>query len=1218
MKKRFIIIDHSLQDLQGHHYECSVSVANAVQKYGFTPIIVANKNLSPSLHPPGIKVISEFEVDWFDNSTKKITGIKKYLHNINQLLKGFHGENLGRDYQEKIKYKIFTLKTTNPKISIFLEKVEGSLFRFKQRWKKDIQLVKNIPFSHTLWGIIKIITGLIKFTFNTVIITANKILAKVIRVNHKSFKESLETIIKQLEFTPEDHIFIHTIGIRQIEDLLFILKEQNRPQLPHYHIMLRRDIDDNLVKNAQGLGIKYCLNLFYQSQLYPQKVEFYTDTQELVNRYNRLSKVRLKLIPVPFRQEILAENIAEKTDNNPIHLVYLGDARIEKGYLHLPQIVKDLWDNYLSTNKLKITIQSNFNIHSGEAGILASRLELETYPQDKVTLIKNPLTPSAYYQLLNSADLLVIPYDSVSYRYRTSGVLTESLAAGKPVVVPENTWLANQIDDSRGVTYKHPQEISQGIVKIIENLKAYQDNAEKFRFQWLNKNSPDNLIQSLLLPLPLMDSQQDLSGKKIEEKLIFNLPHLLLVVDGDKLLSLEINQQLILSSIEFLSSQNCQLSMIVYFLEDKSNNYCKQYLQDSVNDLLLFYNVSNVFCLFKNPYPSFLSTLDKEKYLVSVYQHQSNFTRYLIDINSVDINDYVSDFFSLQTIDAIILDSIASQVLVNNIFEKDILKGINVVCQVSELFSYQSAINNNSDIDNLELNQELSLFSQVNQILVTQSHYGASLINYHPHLQTHQLPSFNLLNSQEKIIKKTKLNSFIWGKYQSNYERILTQVLLKNQTLEISRERNGITTNQENYFHKRIAIFYPWEDILERKSGASKRVGLLIDYLQQKGYDVWLFTTGKARDLCLNNIRYTFYEQFDNNLSLVREIYSQIYSSFSHLNFFNSLTNTEISSWEKISQANLTEIMTDWRLSMYYQYRGDRTFEREVKKVINWADIVMVEYPFWLNIISPICQEANVKLIVTAHDIICEQISKDNPLYYILLAEEITNLKRCDRIVTVSENEQKFLKKFKINSIVISNPVALEKKKEIIDDSAREKYMKTHTWLKENYCLFVGSEHFPNREAVNKIKLIAKQYQQEKLFPECKFIVIGSCCQSEKNGNFIALGKVETELLTMAYQEANLILAPILHGTGSSLKIIEAMSFSKVILGTNLAFRGYPIKHNIHGLIEDNLMLYPQLIADCLKVNYQEKMDNISKNAFNLAQEYDYQYLYQRYEKIWH
>ncbi len=1210
--KRFIIIDHSLQDLQGHHYECSVSVADAIKKYGFLPLIVAHKNFPPSLYPQGIEVISEFEVDWFNNSTRQVKGIKKSLKYIHNLLTNFSFENLTKDYREKIEYKIFTIKTTKAKLSLFLEKVEGSLLRFRQGWKQDIQLVKNIPFSHTVWRIFKIILGLIKFTFNIILTIVNRLLDKVIRVNHKSFKESLETIIKQLQLTPEDHIFIHTISIEQIEDLLLLLKSQNISQLPHYHLMLRRDIDDNLVKNAQGIGIKSCFDLFYQSQLYPEKVEFYTDTQELVNRYNSLSTVRLKLIPVPFRQEILTENIVKKSSNKPIHLVYLGDAREEKGYLHLPQIVQDLWADYLSTNKLKITIQSNFNINSGETGILASRLQLETYPEDKVTIIKNPLTPSAYYQLLNSADLLVIPYNNVSYRYRTSGVLTESLAAGKPVIVPENTWLANQIDDSRGVTYQHPQEISQAIIKVINNLKTYQENAEAFRVNWLKQNSPNNLIKTLLSPLPLVNKQQDLKIDNVENKLLLNQRHLLLVIDGDKLLTLENNQQLLLSYMEFLSSQNVQLSLIVYSLKNNSNSHNKNHWQDSVNDLVFCYNLTNIWCLFKNSYPSFLSSLDKDKYLLNLYQQNHTLTRYLIDINSLDVNNYLVEYFSNQNIDAIVLDSIASKVLVNKIFENKSLKRINIVCQVSELFSYQSAIINNIDVDLQELNQELSLFSQVNSILLSQSHYGEKLVNSHPHLQIYKLPPYNLLNGEEKLIKKTKVNPSIWGKYQSNYERILTQVLLKEKIQEINSEITDITISKKNEVKKRIAIFYPWDDILDRKAGASQRVGLLIDYLQLKGYDVWVFTTGKERDLLLDGIRYTFYEQFENNLSLVREIYSHIYSNFSTLNLCNHSLNSPVS----ISE-NIPQIMTDWRLSMYYQYRGDRTFEMKVKKVINWADIVFLEYPFWSNIITPICQEANVKLIVTTHDIICEQIAKNNPLYNILLAEEVANLKRCDRIVTVSEEDQKFLGKYDINSIVIPNPVAIKKKKKIIDESLREKYFNTYTWLDENYCLFVGSGHFPNIEAVNKIKIIAQEYQQGKYSPECKFIIIGSCCQPEKEDNFIALGKVDLDLLTIAYQEANLILVPMLHGTGSSLKIMEAMSFSKVILGTNLAFRGYPVENKVNGLIEDDLTSYPEIVADCLNENNRENMNKIGKNAFKLAQKYDYQYLYQNYEQLY-
>ena len=56
--KKFIVIDHSLCNLQGHHYECSLSVAEAAAREGYEPIIITNKIFPQSLKPDNIKVIS--------------------------------------------------------------------------------------------------------------------------------------------------------------------------------------------------------------------------------------------------------------------------------------------------------------------------------------------------------------------------------------------------------------------------------------------------------------------------------------------------------------------------------------------------------------------------------------------------------------------------------------------------------------------------------------------------------------------------------------------------------------------------------------------------------------------------------------------------------------------------------------------------------------------------------------------------------------------------------------------------------------------------------------------------------------------------------------------------------------------------------------------------------------------------------------------------------
>jgi len=1189
--KKFIIIDHSLQDLQGHHYECSLSVAEAAQRRGYKPVIIANKKFSSSLYPDNIEVISVFKVDWFNNSTQPLNIFQKQLKRYINNQENSSFVNGIKYYQEKINYQIFKLKLTQPKTRGILDKIEGSLFRLSKWIKKDINLIKNIPFTHTLWGILKIIWGVTRFSFKITKKVIDKIIKKLVNIESNSFIESFRQIINSLKLTPNDHVFIHTLSIEQLEVILYFLQGKELNNLPQYHIMLRRDIDDNLVKNAEGIGIKACLSQFYQCQLFPKKVKFYTDTPQLVTRYNSLSPVKLIEIPVPFRQEILQKNNISKIENKPLHLVYLGDARIEKGYLYLPPIVADLWENYLVTKKIRITIQSNFNINSGEKGILASRLQLEEYPQDMVKVIKNSMTTEEYYQLLISADLLIIPYDINSYRHRTSGVLTESLAAGKPVIVPANSWLASQLDESRGGIYQNPEDISKTILKVINNISEYQKNAEKFSINWRKKHSPDSLIDCLLTEVNFKDNSVISLDNKKEKINLVTSPKLLMIIRGDSLLTLDINGQIILSHLQYLSECNYQLLLIIYSLDTSSSEKEKNKFSHSIKSILNQDKFKEIWFLYSQNSPQLINGLDKEKYFSNVYHNQITFTRKLIEVNSLFIPDSLINYLQKENLDTIFIDSIIGE----NIVNKLALNNLPIICQVSDLLSYKSAIENNQNIDNNEWEMELNLFSKVKVILVKNKHQGEKLISYNPSLVAYNLPSFNNLVSESRFINNSKIINFIWGKNKLEYQQII------NNALKITLGNKMIKNNLSQGGEK-IAIFYPWGDILERKAGASQRVGLLIDYLQEKGHSVWLFTVGEEKDLILDNVRYSFYDQNFEDLGLINQVYTNSYNS---LVTINSLTEFETNNHQnnQIFTNNFQEISEDWRLSMYNQFTFDDNFKKSITNIIDWADIVILEYPFWAKIVSKICQEKNMNLIITAHDILCQQVSKNSPIYQILLAEEISSLKTANKVICVSKEDQQFLSQWGINSKVVSNPVNIN----LSVINHQEKYFNLYPWLTENYCLFVGSGHFPNIEAVKEIKKIANNYQGNT----CKFIIIGSCCLPENNDYFISLGKVDLELLTIVYQQAKLILAPMLSGTGSSLKIMEAMSFNKVILGTKIAFRGYDIINKTHAIIEDNLTQYPAIISQLLTKN--KDLNFIGNNAKKLAQNYDYKELYQDY-----
>ncbi|WP_198648472.1 glycosyltransferase family 4 protein [Cyanothece sp. BG0011] len=390
-------------------------------------------------------------------------------------------------------------------------------------------------------------------------------------------------------------------------------------------------------------------------------------------------------------------------------------------------------------------------------------------------------------------------------------------------------------------------------------------------------------------------------------------------------------------------------------------------------------------------------------------------------------------------------------------------------------------------------------------------------------------------------------------------------------------------------------------DILERKSGASKRVGLLIDYLKSQSYQVWLFTTGDAQDFRQNGVHYTYYQQSYQDYCLVNDLYKDAYQSwFDALNFETDQNHQ--------TSENL-ESSEHWLPWIYYQYRFDSGFINYVKKLAKWADTVILEYPFWALTVGDICQQYQTQLIITAHDILAQQLDQNTLLGKIALTEEIKALQQADNLICVSQDDRAFLKQYHLSSLVIPNPVDINQE---TDEKSMEHLSLNK--IKQPFCLFVGSRHDPNIEAVKIIQQIAKDFASQYRDLVCQFVIVGSCWEPEEKHNFLAKGRVSDQELSALYYRANLVLSPILSGTGTSLKTVEAMAYGKVVLGTTIAFRGYPVTSGEQCIICDRLDEYGPLIAQWL--NNSQKKKNIAKNAQAFAKNYDYRHLYSSYKQL--
>jgi glycosyltransferase involved in cell wall biosynthesis len=244
---------------------------------------------------------------------------------------------------------------------------------------------------------------------------------------------------------------------------------------------------------------------------------FYTDTEQLTLQYNQLEVLPFSTLPIPIE---LGFSSSEKstTGSEPLCVSYIGDARGEKGYQHLPNVVNKLWDNYIAKGKIKFVIQSNFNIAEGEPAAVVARAKLETFPTRAVTLLKTPLDPISYRNLLLKSDIVLFPYDSVAYAARSSGIFTEAMVAGIPVVVPEGSWMALQLREvihqfqaalaaepsitvrpksMVGMIYQNPAAISECVSEIVSHYAHYRESAKVFSKSWSAYHNPVRLLNCL-------------------------------------------------------------------------------------------------------------------------------------------------------------------------------------------------------------------------------------------------------------------------------------------------------------------------------------------------------------------------------------------------------------------------------------------------------------------------------------------------------------------------------------------------------------------------------------------------------------------------------------------------------------------------------------------------------------------------------------------------
>ena len=239
---------------------------------------------------------------------------------------------------------------------------------------------------------------------------------------------------------------------------------------------------------------------------------------------------------------------------------------------------------------------------------------------------------------------------------------------------------------------------------------------------------------------------------------------------------------------------------------------------------------------------------------------------------------------------------------------------------------------------------------------------------------------------------------------------------------------------------------------------------------------------------------------------------------------------------------------------------------------------------FFFKIFSP-----KVKIVYISHSIESEIRKKfSNRLIFFLtkfLEKLVFKFSNVSTSVSNKEKERiKFL--YNVQTILLPNGILLEQ-------------FKKEKLLSENYIIYIGSYSYkPNKDAIDYLNESIMPALVKEI-PNLKLVLTGGgFCK--KYSWIINKGIVSKKKLYNLVYFSKCLCVPLKFGSGTRIKIIEALSLGAVVISSKKGIEGIKLNSSNPPFIEDKKLIFIQKILQIIKNNKRLKKKSIQLSSFYL------------------
>lgn len=516
LNRQLYIINNNLRDRRGHYFETSLAIAEAARNAGLHPIVGAHVECPVELFPAWLESYPIFTTDhWMTDAPSepaKLMGVIAGRSAVSRIdiERARRGESSVRDYLNcRLPGDSHESSPYPGRVSFrrslrhLVRKTEEAAYRFLpatayQELKAVYRHGRDLARSAASWRL---------SAAHRETPAGGHSNGRPVSDNEHEYSQlfcrDLDLLLWLTAAQSDDLVLLGTAHGRELLAVQELLNRNPR-EFPTFHLEFRHpvfqgDPHDPAVRTSAEAERFAAFFRTYRQRGETTRIRFHTDTCELATEYAQISGLPFGVLPIPFRSRLLRESGMAEPDE-PLNLTFLGDARDEKGFHWFPELIHRLHGSRVGARQIRFRLQATPGVARYNPLSAAALKNLQNQERSLVELpgLSGPLTDADYYELLSDAHVVLLPYDRFRYRAASSGTLTEAIAAGKPTVVPDGTWMSAQQPAGSGATFSDFESFVRAVRYVIDNYDECARFARQAQATWRSRHSPSALIESLL------------------------------------------------------------------------------------------------------------------------------------------------------------------------------------------------------------------------------------------------------------------------------------------------------------------------------------------------------------------------------------------------------------------------------------------------------------------------------------------------------------------------------------------------------------------------------------------------------------------------------------------------------------------------------------------------------------------------------------------------